>query len=126
MNEKTLRVLEYHKVVEKLEEKAESKLGKEMAKDIKPSTNIDEVEQVFDSLVDNGEIVKLKEDLFIHKDMFLKSIEKAKLFAKSNGYITVSDFRDILNTNRKMSMALLEYFDQRKITKRIEDRRVFY
>ena len=58
--------------------------------------------------------------------MFLKSIEKAKLFAKSNGYITVSDFRDILNTNRKMSMALLEYFDQRKITKRIEDRRVFY
>ena len=35
MNEKTLRVLEYHKVVEKLEEKAESKLGKEMAKDIK-------------------------------------------------------------------------------------------
>ena len=88
--------------------------------------NIDEVEQVFDSLVDNGEIIKLKEDLFIHKDMFLESIEKAKLFVKSNGYITVSDFRDILNTNRKMSMALLEYFDQRKITKRIEDRRVFY
>lgn len=87
--------------------------------------NIDEVEQVFDSLVDNGEIIKLKEDLFIHKDMVLESIEKAKLFAKSNGYITVSDFRDILNTNRKMSMALLEYFDQRKITKRIEDRRVF-
>jgi DNA mismatch repair protein MutS2 len=46
MNEKTLRVLEYHKVVEKLEEKAESKLGKEMAKDIKPSTNIDEVEHL--------------------------------------------------------------------------------
>lgn len=87
--------------------------------------NIDDVEQVFDSLVDNGEIIKLKEDLFIHKDMYLESIEKAKLFAKSNGYITVSDFRDILNTNRKMSMALLEYFDQRKITKRIEDKRVF-
>ncbi len=46
MNEKTLRVLEYHKIVEKLEEKAESKLGKEMAKGIAPSTDIEEIEKL--------------------------------------------------------------------------------
>lgn len=44
MNDKTLRVLEYNKIVERLIEKAESQLGKEMAEKIKPSTNIDEVE----------------------------------------------------------------------------------
>ncbi|SHD78523.1 endonuclease MutS2 [Schnuerera ultunensis] len=44
MNEKTFRVLEYKKIVEKLAEKAESELGKKMVKEIKPSISLEEVE----------------------------------------------------------------------------------
>lgn len=44
MNKKTLRVLEYHKITEKLIEKAESQLGKNMAKKINPSTDIGQIE----------------------------------------------------------------------------------
>lgn len=44
MNEKTLRVLEYNKIIEKLEAKAQSKLGKEMVRGISPLTNIEEIE----------------------------------------------------------------------------------
>ena len=44
MNDKTLKVLEYHKIVKKLIDKTESQLGKDMTKKIKPSTNIDEIE----------------------------------------------------------------------------------
>ena len=43
MNEKTLRVLEYNKILNLLLEKAESQLGKELVKKIQPSTNIKEI-----------------------------------------------------------------------------------
>ncbi len=46
MNEKTLKVLEYYKIVEMLEEKAESQLGRERVKKINPSTEIVEVEKM--------------------------------------------------------------------------------
>nr|WP_284142955.1 hypothetical protein [Caloranaerobacter azorensis] len=39
MNEKTLRVLEYDKIIDKLSEKAESSLGKELINKLKPSNN---------------------------------------------------------------------------------------
>ena len=44
MNDRTLKVLEYDKIVEKLMDKTESQLGKNMARKIKPSIDIDEIE----------------------------------------------------------------------------------
>lgn len=46
MNEKTLKVLEYYKIVEMLEEKTESQLGGEMAKGINPLTDINEIKKM--------------------------------------------------------------------------------
>lgn len=46
MKEKTLKTLEYYKIVELLVERAESSLGKEKAKELKPSTDIDEIERL--------------------------------------------------------------------------------
>ncbi len=44
MKERTLRVLEYYKIIDRLKEKAESSLGKELIDIIAPSTEIDEIE----------------------------------------------------------------------------------
>ena len=46
MNEKTLKVLEYNKIVEMLMEKAESQLGKDRVKEIRPLVNMDEIEKL--------------------------------------------------------------------------------
>ncbi|GMG96903.1 endonuclease MutS2 [Tepidimicrobium xylanilyticum] len=46
MNEKTLRVLEYEKIVNRLMDKAESELGKRLIKELKPSTSLVEVEEL--------------------------------------------------------------------------------
>lgn len=46
MNEKTLRVLEYDKIIDMLINKAESSLGKEICRNIKPSINIEDVERL--------------------------------------------------------------------------------
>ncbi len=44
MNEKTLRVLEYNKIIDILKDNAESSLGKELVSQIKPLTDIGEIE----------------------------------------------------------------------------------
>ena len=46
MNEKTFRVLEYEKVIDRLREKAESELGKRLVDELKPSTSLEEVERL--------------------------------------------------------------------------------
>ena len=44
MNEKTLKVLEYYKIVEKVSEKAESQLGKDLVKELKPEKDLLKIE----------------------------------------------------------------------------------
>lgn len=44
MNEKTLRVLEFSKIIEMLVDSTESKLGRDLASQLKPKTNMNEVE----------------------------------------------------------------------------------
>lgn len=46
MNEKTLKVLEYHKIIEMLIGKAESQLGKDRIKEIKPLIQIETIEEL--------------------------------------------------------------------------------
>ena len=84
----------------------------------------DELTQVFDSLISSGEILKLNEEIYLHKVNYEKGLAMVKDYIKDNGSITVAEYRDILNTNRKVALALLEYFDQVKITKRDGDKRI--
>ena len=44
MNEKGLRILEYHKIIDKLVEKASSYPGKELCRALLPSTDAAEIE----------------------------------------------------------------------------------
>lgn len=46
MREKTLRVLEYYKIIEKLSQKAESSLGKDIIAKMAPQTELDSVEKL--------------------------------------------------------------------------------
>lgn len=46
MNEKTLRTLEYYKIIKLLEDKAESSLGKEKVREISPLTDLGEIERL--------------------------------------------------------------------------------
>ena len=41
-----------------------------------------------------------------------------------NGTISVSDARDLLNSNRKSTMELLEFLDKEKITLRKDNERI--
>lgn len=84
-----------------------------------------DIDQVFNAILGDT-LIKLNQEIVVH----IKSYEEAKSrltdYVKENGSITLSEFRDILNTSRKYAMALLEYFDNEKFTKRIDEKRILY
>lgn len=83
-----------------------------------------EIEQVLNSLISDGELIKINEEVYLHKTNYEKALEILKEYIGKNDSITVAEYRDILNTNRKVALGLLEYFDQLKITKRDGDKRI--
>jgi selenocysteine-specific elongation factor len=84
------------------------------------------VNRVFKALLENGELIKLSEGIIIHKEVFEKSRDEVKEFAFKNDSISVGEARDLLQISRKYAIALLEYLDQEKITRRVEDKRILY
>ncbi|NLY44590.1 MAG: selenocysteine-specific translation elongation factor [Tissierella sp.] len=86
--------------------------------------NKDNIDEVFNSLLNTKELIRLDEEIYIQKDLYNKAISKLKDYITENGSITVAEFRDLLNTNRKIALILLESFDQQGITKREENKRI--
>jgi selenocysteine-specific elongation factor len=83
-------------------------------------------QEVYNALIDMGELVKLDEDIAFSRDAYMDAVELLRKYIKENGSIQLGQFRDILGTSRKYAMALLDYFDQNKITKRVGDNRVLF
>ncbi|MFZ5965764.1 MAG: selenocysteine-specific translation elongation factor [Bacillota bacterium] len=93
---------------------------------LKQCRNEKEYRQVFSAMVEMSKIVKISEEIYIHQDYLHKAVEMIKNYLQENKEITLSQFRDLIGTTRKYALPLLEYLDQNKITKRIEDKRVLF
>jgi selenocysteine-specific elongation factor len=81
---------------------------------------------VFFRLVDDGTLVRIKDDLFLHRE----HVERAKGMLlehlKAHGSIGVPAFKDLLGVSRKYAIPFLEYFDQVRVTRRQGDERLPY
>lgn len=82
------------------------------------------LKMVFNSLVDEGVIIKVSEECMFLQEDYNRIKEIVVNFIKNNGSITLAQLRDELNTSRKYATALIEHFDSIKLTKRIEDKRI--
>ncbi len=106
-----------------IEKYKESFLTPSYFKDIITELNIDEKEgkDVLKLLLDEKTLVKVKADLYFHKDAidFLK--EKTSDFLKNNKEMTTPEFKEIAKVSRKYLIPLLEYLDSANITIRIGD-----
>ncbi|NLL81474.1 MAG: selenocysteine-specific translation elongation factor [Tissierellia bacterium] len=85
--------------------------------------NLDQVEEVLNSLINEGVVIRINEDVYILSSSYYKALELLKEFVNINGSISLGEFRDILGTNRKVALGLLEYYDQMKITNRDGEKR---
>ena len=82
-------------------------------------------EEVLEALIGDT-IQKLDDTYYVDKDIYENMKNELINYLKHNNQITVAQFRDITNSNRKTSIAILEHFDRNRITKRIDDKRVLY
>ena len=83
-----------------------------------------EIRQMIVDLAKEGKLVKLSNDYYIHKTHFDKALKVVdKLFSKSDK-ITMPELRTELETSRKYAILIMEYLDQKRITKLISDYRI--
>jgi selenocysteine-specific elongation factor len=88
--------------------------------------NENQLRMVFNALLETNALIKVDEDIYFTFEAYSEAVSIVKDYIKQNKSIVLGQFRDLLGTSRKYAMALLDYFDQTKITKRVEDKRILY
>lgn len=74
-------------------------------------------------LVNDGRLVKIKEDLYFHQEAINRLKARLTEFLRHNGEITVLQFKDLTQTSRKFTIPLLEYLDATRFTVRVGEAR---
>lgn len=93
---------------------------------IKFEKSTQDFEKIYNLLMESGELIKLPEEVVLSIEAVNQAKDKLISYIKKNGSINVGILRDELKTNRKVTVALLEYFDEIKLTKRVENTRILY
>lgn len=81
----------------------------------------EDCKQVLESLVSGGELVLLSPQILYDGETYGRVCRLAAEFFTQHETLTLAEFRDLLGTSRKYALALLEYFDRNKITKKEGD-----
>ncbi len=72
-------------------------------------------------LIDEGEIIKAKEELYFHAPAVDDLRKRTVDFLSAHGEMSPPQFKEIANVSRKYLIPLLEYFDSRNMTIRVGD-----
>lgn len=80
--------------------------------------------QVLELMVKEGKLVKVKEDLYFHKQAIEGIKQKLVQWLKNKGEINTAEFKDLTQSSRKYTIPLLEYFDALQVTMRVDDKRL--
>lgn len=88
--------------------------------------NEKEVNEVLNYLSYENKIVRASEDTILLIDNFNNIKDDLINYINKNGSITLAEWKTIVKASRKHSIALIEYFDNIKLTKRVEDKRILF
>jgi selenocysteine-specific elongation factor len=72
-------------------------------------------------LIEEGLIIKVKEDLYFHAKKIQDLEQKIVDFLVSQGELTTPQFKEMTKVSRKYLIPLIEYFDSQQVTIRIGD-----
>ncbi|MBR6555335.1 MAG: selenocysteine-specific translation elongation factor [Clostridia bacterium] len=81
----------------------------------------EDCKQVLESLISSGQLVMLTPQLYYHQQTFDRVLEQTRAFFAEKEELTLAEFRDMLGTSRKYALAVLEYYDRNKMTKKDGD-----
>lgn len=123
--------IQYDEVYYKCEEiilKALDKVKFEFIKqeDLIVKVNNNKSEQIMALMLEEKKLIKINEDFITTEKLYNETKDMLIEFIKKNSKITAAEYRDLLNTNRKVAIGLLEHFDIQKVTKRVGNDRVLF
>ena len=85
-----------------------------------------DVAMVTESLLSSGELVMLTKQIYWHRDAFDNARAVAEAHFRENKELTMPQFRDLLGTSRKYALAMLDYLDSARVTKKTCDIRTLF
>lgn len=105
-----------------------SKFQPPMWSELFPNLGINQrqAEELLRYLIGQGYLVKITEDLYFHSEAIQEAKNIVASHIKANGAVQLAEVRDLLGSSRKYVLPLLEYFDQIKFTRRVQDKRILF
>ena len=83
-----------------------------------------EKSELFQVLVADRTLVRVKESLFFHAEALRSIQEQLIALLRQKKEIGPADFKDLFGVSRKYAIPLMEYFDAQRVTVRVGERRV--
>jgi selenocysteine-specific elongation factor len=77
-------------------------------------------------LIAQGRLVEVAAGLLYDRQTLSGIVERIRADIVEHGPRTVAQIRDLLDASRKYALALVNYTDEHKITRRVGDERVIY
>jgi len=84
----------------------------------------DEEHELFQVLIEARKLVRVKESLYFHARALEAIQDKLVTMLRERKEIGPGDIKDLLGISRKYAIPLLEFFDARRVTARVGERRV--
>ena len=81
-------------------------------------------EEMVRALAQRGDIVRLSDDVAFSKEAYASAVAMVREMIHANGSITVAQLRDRMGASRRPVLALLEFLDSQRVTRRVGDSRV--
>jgi len=82
--------------------------------------------EVLDALLAQGRLVEVAAGLLYERDTLAEIVARIRADIEQQGPRTVAQIRDLLDASRKYTLALVNYTDEHKITRRVGDLRTLY
>jgi selenocysteine-specific elongation factor len=83
-----------------------------------------EKHDLFQVLVADRTLLRVKESLFFHADVLRSVQEQLVTLLRTKKEMGPADFKDLFGVSRKFAIPLMEYFDAQRVTVRVGERRV--
>ena len=80
--------------------------------------------ELLNLLADQGRVVKASDSIVFAASAYNEMADRISAHIKERGEITVADVRDMFGTSRKYALAIMDYLDHQRITRRVGDARV--
>jgi selenocysteine-specific elongation factor len=80
--------------------------------------------EVVRALVQRGDLVRLSEDVAFTRPAYEDALAMVRDVVAREGSVTVGSLRDRMGASRRPVLALLEYLDAQRVTRRVADSRV--